>query len=85
MEILKLLGIEPTIKASTSICQKTASFPNNIYFHRPTSLSADVMRKIVFIEKCYDSLPIKSVFKLCKREIQKFASKQSHIQYDFEV
>ena len=37
------------------------------------------------IEKCYDSLPIKSVLKLCKREIGKFASNKSHIQYDFEV
>ena len=37
------------------------------------------------IEKCYDSLPIKSVLKLCKRQIEQFASKQSHIQYDFEV
>ena len=37
------------------------------------------------IEKCYDSLPISTVFKLCKREIVRFAENNSHIQYDFEV
>ena len=37
------------------------------------------------IEKCYDSLPIKSVLKLCKREIAQFTGNNSHIQYDFDV
>ena len=37
------------------------------------------------IEKCYDSLPISTVLKLCKREILRFAENNSHFQYDFEV
>ena len=37
------------------------------------------------IENCYNSLPIKSVIKLCKREISRFAENNSHIQYDFDV
>jgi len=37
------------------------------------------------IEKCYDSLPISSVLKLCKQEILRFAESNSHIQYDVEA